>query len=1276
MPVSLRDAVKKHSLKSVQAPGKWKVLVVEERALRILNSVCDLHDLSDVSVPVTETLTTRKRTPYPDKDAIYLIPPSQECIAALIKDFSGPRPMYSGAHIFCIAALPDSMFDQMKRSPARQYIQTLKEINVDFTPYESQVFHLNDTAAFVNLHDPFDFAQIEGQLEKTAEQMKSIFWTLEDSPIIRYFDPAGDRSSLSAHMAFKLEDAISELKEIDPEWPPESKYSQSQIIVLDRSVDAFSPLIHSLTYQAAVHDLLQVDGTKVTYTKNDANDKAGVHTAVLDESDAIYKEVGHLFIADAWFKILAAKKKLDSDGSNMESSGDALKKIEALKAKLFALPDAQKLLEKIVVHIHLYGEIMQAVVDRQLDLIAGLEQMIATGEAPNSGKIPDTLLDELTGVMEDPNVIPQDKLRLLLTYAAGMEGADSERLAEAAQLGAEIDALRGLDFIKPISANPSLQGALLRYADAGRKQELRKQKKKVADDEPAPYDIHRYTPALKYILNDAAMGKLDSSIFPSTSQHVAPDTNGLKDNTSHLSTNVPGRGKLAPFSGDFQPSWAKKKPPSGTQVNVDFRSNGSRIIVLFVDGISFSEVRAAAEVMKERQREIFVGSTDIVTPEKFIESLRELGATRARPLPLPAVQHKNLAPEPQSTQSSNESLAAFPTPLHPMPSLESRHSSADVTGQREASNHLFAGEDAPKRMSLDSSRDASIRSGDQHLSQRSSVSSIASHTEATPLANSKRSSQSTGGSIGRSDQDVAASSPAITNRVTAEPNQSPPRTLFNRAGPSSPHRRKPTSTSADPSSHVDGKDSSVGGTPPESVNDRIPPAIPVSIPLQDAHVAQRSRSSSSYHALPPFATNEGGNTDHRRASTPGSHAEQPLFQGAPASQCPPSLGNRHSEEELAPIPDPGSQPLRRAQRIDSHRSYKSTTSAETGNNSSAPPVPVLMQQRAESPQPAYPASRPQMPARSTSDMTNTTTYPPRLKSRGQPVTQPSTTNFATSIQSAYSVGAHAHRTEGPSSSPVSAGAYRSGFAEPDLTQHTAPQRKVFAAPHVPPVPTPAPVHNGLGQNVQIRPIEVPHTRPASAGSYTSASSVPHVSAPKAQEPRHHVAYPQPKSFAGPHDQASSTSAPYLPPQQHHPVTASPPAYHLPSQPAYPPHSYASVPASTTSLAGHPSSQSYSTPSYAAAQYSAPRGVYRQGAYRQAPPPQELNQPAAPGNTFSSSPYSQYAQQQQYTAPAPRGHYHQAPAATQPPPPSSQYAYQSGAYPGPQQYGSGAQQQKR
>ncbi|KAJ3183806.1 Syntaxin-binding protein 1 [Geranomyces variabilis] len=701
MPVSLRDAVKKRilldSFKSVQSPGKWKVLVVEESALRILNSVCELHDLADVSVPVTETLTAVKRTPYPDKDAIYLITPTQECVATLIQDFSGSEPMYAGAHIFCIAALPDDLFDQIKRSPARRRIYTLKEINVDFTPFESQVFHLNDPDAFLKLHDAYDFAKAEQQMSKMAEQMKSIFWTLEDHPTIRYFDATGEGASLSAHMAFKLEDAIAELKEIDPEWPPENSYPQSQIIVLDRTVDTLTPILHSLTYQAAVHDLLQVEGTKVSYIKTDANDKRDKHTAVIDELDPVYL-------------IMELKKKLDSDGMDNEPSNDAIRKIEALKAKLFALPEAQKQLEKIVVHIHLYGEVMQAVADRQLDVIAGFQQTIATGEAPNSEKVPDSFYNDLMAVMEDPNLMPADKLRLILVYAAGFHDADPHRLAGVAQLGIEADAIMGLDFVTNKRVPDELRERLARYTDAGRKRDARQQQKKKAaeiPEEQVPFDIHRYAPVVKYILQDAVAGKLDAAIFPSTSQRAGLVGTGLSSKLDVSATTI-GRGHLVPFRGDFQPTWAKKKPSSGQdgQANVDLRANGGRIIVLFVDGLSFAEIRAAYEVTRERGREIFIGkpvhasseftmaifvdgsglptgSTHIMTPIAFVEDLLQLGGTGAGPAPIPPVQHKLLKqhqPQP-AAKSEVSAISAEPeikTPAYSRPTESAVASSRSI----------------------------------------------------------------------------------------------------------------------------------------------------------------------------------------------------------------------------------------------------------------------------------------------------------------------------------------------------------------------------------------------------------------------------------------------------------------------------------------------------------------------------------------------------------------------------------------------------------------------
>ncbi|KAJ3139671.1 Syntaxin-binding protein 1 [Geranomyces variabilis] len=1242
MSVSLRDAVKKRilqdSFKSVQSPGKWKVLVVEESALRILNSVCELHDLADVSVPVTETLTAVKRTPYPDKDAIYLITPTQECVATLIQDFSGSKPMYAGAHIFCIAALPDDLFEQIKRSPAQRRIYTLKEINVDFTPFESHVFHLNDPDAFLKLHDAYDFGKAEQQMSKMAEQMKSIFWTLEDHPTIRYFDATGEGASLSAHMAFKLENAIAEIKEIDPEWPPDNSYSQSQIIVLDRTVDNLTPILHSLTYQAAVHDLLQVDGTKVSYIKTDANDKRDKHTAVIDELDPVYRDIRHLFVADAWQLIMDLKKKLDSDGMDNEPSNDAIRKIEALKAKLFALPEAQKQLEKIVLHIHLYGEVMQAVADRQLDVIAGFQQVwifsmpadssgheaqpgsevtrtliiqtIATGEAPNSEKIPDSFYNDLIAVMEDPNLMPADKLRLILVYAAGMHDADPNRLAEAAQLGVEADAIMGLDFVTNKRVPEDLRERLARYTDAGRKRDARQQKKKkIADipDEQVPFDIHRYAPAVKYILQDAVAGKLDAAIFPSTSQRSNLAGNGLSGKLDSSATTI-GRGHLVQFNGDFQPTWAKKKPSSGGdgQDNIDLRANGSRIIVLFVDGLSFAEIRAANEVMRERSREIFIGSTHIMTPIAFVEDLLQLGGTGAGPVPIPPVQHKLIKqqePQPAANMEAQEVSAINREPEVRTPEY-SRPPEPALPASRSIFKHprpesIQRSEPATPAAPSAHARDLPVRVPEKPLPpvtarvpSQSSISESAPLEKPLPPVMARAPSQSSFAEIAHLEK----LQPPVTARVPSQ--------------------------------------SSVSG----SSVDR--PQLPIT-----ARVPSRSSISGSGSYTRPSPLD-----DSQRVSTPDSSSENLAYSASwtDASQhaVKPAAPVR-AESAETPLDDVSRDaPLRRPKRIESNRSSRPTSA--TGEASAAPSKP---------PQQAPPAAMP-----SPAPMTLTsTTVPPRTKSRGQPVVAPTTSGAHVSNPAPLNAGGTSFELDmsrrGPedldapapapahpyAAQPAAAGLHRShriSYSGPPPSFAHGDGRASQTASHAPPLypqPTPVPPPS----NGSMNSLPAPPTYSESSPQY-QGDSTPHPDYKHAAPP---TQYPSPYTAAA--------AAPF-------------------AMPAYP---------SQSSFASQPH-QHPSPPQ----QYSSTRPVYRQAAYRHAPsaftspsspstygsPTSSYGSPTSPMYT-GSPPYGQPQQQQQYqqhpaylsAIPPPASRYVQAPA----PRSAGEQRAPSPAGPGHQQAGS-------
>ncbi|KAK2708310.1 hypothetical protein QYM36_014050 [Artemia franciscana] len=88
------------------------------------------------------------------------------------------------------AACPDELFNKIveavKFHKLSNFIETFKEINIDYIPYESQVFSLDFPDGFQCYYNRNKASQRTAAMERMAEQIATLCSTLGEYPAVRY----------------------------------------------------------------------------------------------------------------------------------------------------------------------------------------------------------------------------------------------------------------------------------------------------------------------------------------------------------------------------------------------------------------------------------------------------------------------------------------------------------------------------------------------------------------------------------------------------------------------------------------------------------------------------------------------------------------------------------------------------------------------------------------------------------------------------------------------------------------------------------------------------------------------------------------------------------------------------------------------------------------------------------------------------------------------------------------------------------------------------------
>ncbi|KAI8837575.1 Sec1-like protein [Chytridium lagenaria] len=687
MADNLKDVVRKIIVDRIKSHIRPKVnpILIEDTHSNRLRLECkitedDLQSLGVRDILILQSKRTEKKDEYGYRsDAIYLLSPTLETIELVLEDFTKGKELYMHAHFYFTSPLSDDLFEKLSKGVPTTIMETCVELNLDFLPYESRVFHFNLPNTLYELYKAQSEREVEDKLDLIAKKFRGVLHALNEDPVIRFFDPNNTQNNLSARLAKKIHREVKDMKNNDPSFPtptPFDIHGPATVLIADRSIDVVTPLIHSFGYQALVYDsAYSIFEDTSNGMKRITIDIDESEPAVIDETNELFGKLRHEYfttVLDLWQAENAEFTKFKDNKATT---------VQELKARALKKSEIEKRIDQLHSIFRLNETLTDMLKERKFASLGEFEQDLTVGETVD-GSDARVNVKDLKNILLEEDVDLFDKLRVFALYVilvGGLKPEDVDSLGKV--MGVEplqLSAIKGLAYLGVTPSEPKdLKNPASPFMYQSRKKKgkewsiLNFMKQSTAEDKDV-IAFDRFQPALSYIIDDHLNGKSNFTVLDGTGQ-------------SRQATNLPnasvvrkagdtskGKGVVVDFKNGLRPAWAKKRIPAEGDESESYRHNGARLIILIIGGVSYAEIRSVYLAAKKMKREIIIGSTS---------ALHDLGKLESPPFVYPQFLSRRIS-QNTSQQKSSSAYDLVPTSLK----SEQRHNSENARLSHSVNN--------------------------------------------------------------------------------------------------------------------------------------------------------------------------------------------------------------------------------------------------------------------------------------------------------------------------------------------------------------------------------------------------------------------------------------------------------------------------------------------------------------------------------------------------------------------------------------------------------------